>query len=140
MRQYKDEHDVERHLIDMIQERHHPMMAWHNDTTRDGYPDVTVVGTDITLVEVKYDRKKEGSRLLDMMEASQPVLMHDMAQAGWSTTFLLIYHAGWLTLYAVDGILLSSMAGKKAKDGLLALVSSDSMSVIADYVAHRSKT
>jgi len=136
MKQYDDENEVEQHLIRHIN-RHTDLMAWHNLTAKEGYPDVTIIGPHIVLVEVKYDRTADGDLLTNIMEPSQPVMFHDMHTVGYKRGFLLVYHKHTLSLYDTEDMLRVTMGGYKIP-ALRCLVTATEMVTIADYLEHRS--
>lgn len=108
------EHEAEKALQHELENL--DLLAYHMDTTVDGYPDLTVIGRSIVLVEMKIDKAPAKEKTLhQLMEASQPVILYQMQQAGFSKALLCIYRKGQYNLYHTDGILPAVMACRSAK-------------------------
>ena len=84
-------------------EARHAIIDWP------GFPDIIAIGKRIVLIEMKYDRKKEGSLIYEIMESSQPVFIHNVKKAGFDHIFICVYHMGKFYLYSPNDILMASM-------------------------------
>ena len=88
-------------------EARHAIIDWP------GFPDIIAIGKRIVLIEMKYDRKKEGSLIYEIMESSQPVFIHNVKKAGFDHIFICVYHMGKFYLYSPNDILMASMKDLK---------------------------
>lgn len=129
----ENEHEAERELKNELEKL--DLLAYHMDTNVDGYPDLTVIGRSIVLVEMKHDKSPAKEKTLhQLMETSQPVCIHEMQQVGYNKVLLCIYRKGAFNLYHTDGILRHVMACRSARS-LKLICSGDAREVATAILA-----
>ena len=125
------EKDAEREILNSLHKA--GLVAFHMDTTIDGFPDILVMGGYVALIEMKYDRSGGRIKLSELMESSQPVFMHDCIMAGFYAIHLCVFDGESYTIYDTANILNASMAGHTL-GSLTRIISHASPAAVADYI------
>jgi len=113
--------------------RYRNLLAWHMNTTIDGFPDVIVVGKRIALVEVKCRKRKASVTLDKIMEPSQPVFMARLGDVEFPYSYLLVFDDYGCRLYYTSMMLQYAMDGRPYWDLPIAYDGENAIDV-ADYL------
>ena len=114
------EKEAEKEILESLRDA--GLMAFHMDTTINGFPDILAMGSGVALVEMKCHDYSGDKSLNDIMEPSQPVFMDNAARHGFSRTYLCVFDGKSYSLYGTFHILASTMAGRSLGDLVALLV------------------
>jgi hypothetical protein len=110
MKRNEIEQDAENEIIRELKSL--GLFAFHAQIAKDGFPDIIAIGSHrIVLIEMKFDRRKYGSKICDIMEPSQPIFFENVHNAGYDFAYLCVFNGETYSLYRTNNMLSMSMNG-----------------------------